>query len=749
MKVADVLQAEMVPEWRGKYITYKQLKKLIKQTKLSALEIASQAGASGTSVVIDLPELERRTGFFRVLADNVRLVNEFYKTQLDSFIDQFHALISRAIELGLIGGYKPMESKYTTRLQREVLRINAEAKFKLEDSFAYRLNESGSYPLHNSISFDLSDNLPPSSLDGRSDSAPDRLHAALAQQVEARTAQVVMVNNEPVTDRRGLKDAFSEFYRGLVLLEGYCELNLRAIEKILKKHDKNIPNPKKAKFIQKRVEPLEFFRHSELTVLASECEYQYSVLFTGGHRSEAMEKLRVPKTRRAVGLANFRFGFYLGLIVALLSTTIYLWNLAGNNEDNSEPSLEEREKVFPRFESAIIVYRMLGMTVLMLWAWGFDMMIWTRFRINYGFIFQFDRRRTVRYQQVLEGAALFSLLWFLSVFVYALSAVRPWGFSWLANFPWEANTLFLVLMFVGVLFVYQFQSNWWLFNTLFSIVIAPFRSVQFRDFFMADQLLSILIVLLDIEYTICFFAYDVWTDSDACMAANPYARPIIVLLPNWWRFMQCFRRYRDGGDKWQLWNAGKYSTSFFVAVFSALRFSFGDEIWLTLWVVSIFVSTIYTYWWDVYRDWGLGSFKDGFLRKQRLYPTAMYYVALVTNLMMRFMWTLTISPGQLALYMDPLLKATLLAAVEIIRRAQWNLFRLEAEQLSNIGKFRAIDIDVPSVDHYGDQRPVIHQEPAAKIPQDVSIEFEGEEDAENVPLTVFHHEPSGDTRELE
>jgi hypothetical protein len=37
-----------------------------------------------------------------------------------------------------------------------------------------------------------------------------------------------------------------------------------------------------------------------------------------------------------------------------------------------------------------------------------------------------------------------------------------------------------------------------------------------------------------------------------------------------------------------------------------------------------------------------------------------------------------------------------LAAVEIVRRAQWNIFRVENEQINNVGKFRAVkEIPIP------------------------------------------------------
>ena len=49
-------------------------------------------------------------------------------------------------------------------------------------------------------------------------------------------------------------------------------------------------------------------------------------------------------------------------------------------------------------------------------------------------------------------------------------------------------------------------------------------------------------------------------------------RVIIGLLPAWFRFAQCLRRYRDTREVFpHLVNAGKYSTGFFVAVFSSIN----------------------------------------------------------------------------------------------------------------------------------------------------------------------------------
>lgn len=36
-------------------------------------------------------------------------------------------------------------------------------------------------------------------------------------------------------------------------------------------------------------------------------------------------------------------------------------------------------------------------------------------------------------------------------------------------------------------------------------------------------------------------------------------------------------------------------------------------------MIAYVVSTLYSFWWDVVKDWGLGDPKYAFLRKQRLY----------------------------------------------------------------------------------------------------------------------------------
>eukprot|EP00961_Rhodomonas_salina_P139049 1871123-Rhodomonas_salina.1 len=93
-------------------------------------------------------------------------------------------------------------------------------------------------------------------------------------------------------------------------------------------------------------------------------------------------------------------------------------------------------------------------------------------------------------------------------------------------------------------------------------------------------------------------------------------------------------------------------------------------------------------------DWGLGDPKHGFLRKELLLRTkrlggSIYYAAIVLDLGMRCAWVLSISPGALGIRLRNDVLVFVLAALELARRAMWNVLRLENEQFHNTGEWRA------------------------------------------------------------
>ena len=66
-----------------------------------------------------------------------------------------------------------------------------------------------------------------------------------------------------------------------------------------------------------------------------------------------------------------------------------------------------------------------------------------------------------------------------------------------------------------------------------------------------------------------------------------------------------------------------------------------------VYAVAALWAGLYAYYWDVKMDWGLAqpNCKPRFLRSKLMYkPIAVYYVAIVEDLFLRFAWLLSLSP---------------------------------------------------------------------------------------------------------
>jgi len=129
---------------------------------------------------------------------------------------------------------------------------------------------------------------------------------------------------------------------------------------------------------------------------------------------------------------------------------------------------------------------------------------------------------------------------------------------------------------------------------------------------------------------------------------------MVAMMPAWFRFAQCIRRYRDTREAFpHLANALKYSTSFFVVIFSSLSFVTGlfakliliqsdtklfirlithfigshlgdtNNPYFYLWIIASIVSSCYAYAWDIKMDWGLLEMKgeNKCLREETVYSS--------------------------------------------------------------------------------------------------------------------------------
>eukprot|EP01119_Soliformovum_irregulare_P010498 TRINITY_DN258_c0_g1_i1.p1 TRINITY_DN258_c0_g1~~TRINITY_DN258_c0_g1_i1.p1 ORF type:complete len:683 (+),score=111.49 TRINITY_DN258_c0_g1_i1:37-2085(+) len=427
---------------------------------------------------------------------------------------------------------------------------------------------------------------------------------------------------------------------------------------------------------------VEMQQHQIITTLLREIERMFALGFFNGDNDLAMQQLR-SKLRLNISRAIFIFGFASGISLGIMFFLVYV--LAAYDFQS-----------FPLFSSTITVYRMTGLLIFMLWCWGVNIYIWTKTNINYIFVLDLDPRGHIRFQHIFEAASVFTLVWTLSLSGYFVSSIKLEGFAGISAIPWQTYPLSLLAVFSLVFIIFQIRTRFWLIRTLRNVVITPFLGSTFRDVFLADQLVSMAIVLTDLEYVICFMCWEAWTPAaiGQCKSTATYLTPFISALPVTFRAVQCFRRYYDTKQKPNLVNAGKYCSTYLVIMFSTLRLEF-TKVALVLWICSITFTTLYAYCWDVRMDWGLMN-KDvpgaPFLRKQRVYQHKwVYYFAIMIDLALRCAWTLTLSRSMLEL-ISPLTLSTTVAVLEIFRRSMWNVFRVENEQLVNVDRYRDINL---------------------------------------------------------
>lgn len=114
-----------------------------------------------------------------------------------------------------------------------------------------------------------------------------------------------------------------------------------------------------------------------------------------------------------------------------------------------------------------------------------------------------------------------------------------------------------------------------------------------------------------------------------------------------------------------------------------------------LWLLAVFTNSLYSFYWDVSKDWDLTLFAPARernaadqpwgLRRGRIFrPDGVYYAAIVVDLLSRCTWSLKLS---VHLYHVNDLEAGVFALelLEILRRWMWVFLRVETEWVRQRG----------------------------------------------------------------
>ncbi|GLU04813.1 hypothetical protein SLE2022_219440 [Rubroshorea leprosula] len=481
-----------------------------------------------------------------------------------------------------------------------------------------------------------------------------------------------------------IRGAFVELYKGLSYLKTYRHLNMLAFMKILKKFDK-VTGKQVLPIYLKVVESSYFNSSDKVMNLADEVEELFIKHFAEDDRRKAMKYLK-PQQRKDSHAATFLIGLFTGCFIALLAGYITMAHISGMYK--RQPDTLYMETVYP-------VFSMFSLLFLHFFLYGCNIFMWRKARINHSFILELTPTKELKYRDVFLTCATSMAAVIGVMFIHLSLLTKGYSYAEVKAIPGFLLLVFLLLLVCPFNIFYR-SSRYRFICVIRNIILSPFYKVVMLDFFMADQLCSQVPMLRNLEFVACYYITGSYKTQDYgyCKRAGHYRdlAYAVSFLPYYWRAMQCARRWFDEGQISHLVNLGKYVSAMLAAGAKVAYEKEKSVGWLCLLVVISTAATVYQLYWDFVKDWGLlkVNSKNPWLRNElMLRQKTIYYFSMGLNLILRLAWLQSVLHSSFE-HVDYRVTGLFLAALEVIRRGQWNFYRLENEHLNNAGKFRAV-----------------------------------------------------------
>lgn len=507
-----------------------------------------------------------------------------------------------------------------------------------------------------------------------------------------------------------LRDELEKFFKELHMVKQYMALNFRIYDRLCRRYrieferlnmfDRTSLEQINQSF--KDCKPDSYYRKLESYMKVVTTMYQEN-FFDAKQCKEAYKRLEIIRQKDHFSPnESFYFGFYIGaftvciLLIATLLVETKLFDEAGSDFVTY---------MFPIFRGTLMLY-------LYWFLLGVDVYVWDRYNINFRRVFDIQRTMTSSAYQIMRRAFGFLALWIVVFSYCALSNTQFFESAVILNkvtSMYVAPVVWLVF-FLYMLFpstrVFNYEGRMMFFQQIWDVVCGPFGRITTRTSWAMTQLLSFLIVLKDLLYTVCYMrtVYDVGTISNNCFGADYKLKEFLVIfvICTWKnifgvnKFIYLHRdRHKMSEEEFKKKRLGGIrgmSKGLIMTIIAII--SFNLKKWPQMWWVWFCATWMLTFWSyrdDLVDDWGFLQTKDG-LRSKLAYPKRRYYYfAVVFNLVLRLAWVVNLSPAVLTTTLSKNVIGLVLIILESLRSTVWNFFKIEFDHLKYQGNFNFIN----------------------------------------------------------